>query len=436
MDYFDFHAHIVLKQVFADQPNIDTIIYPTDIALIPALCTDLPTIIESQIHQSQLASFQDVVIVGAVLYGLESSLANAVIPLQKYLNPASQGKLSATLLADAAAVNYETFTEFVLDRVLSLYLAAPASFNLLSKTAFDSPLPINKVNIFFSVEGCHSLVDTINRVTPAQGYDPKEILSNLDILLGKVKIVAVNLTHLQQSSLCNHAFGMQLADPSPFYPTGNGLADDGRVVLQGLFDRGVGYDLKHMSWKTRQDLQTDIGAGKFSKVSLPMCTHAGFTGVAFKDWAGYISRKDPQFAGAPGVLYLEIAKTIQEDSDPSRPAPGFNMSTINLFNDDIEWIVRNGGMIGLSMDRRILGYVGVHDDHPTGIDQDSTLVVDREYFSEAEWAAFGIADNQIGTAVSEDSCVQLSDVVNGAGGRLRQMDGPAGCAGVRRGSFL
>jgi len=393
MDYFDFHAHIVLKQVFADQPNIDTIIYPTDIALIPALCTDLPTIIESQIHQSQLASFQDVVIVGAVLYGLESSLANAVIPLQKYLN-------------------------------------------LLSKTAFDSPLPINKVNIFFSVEGCHSLVDTINRVTPAQGYDPKEILSNLDILLGKVKIVAVNLTHLQQSSLCNHAFGMQLADPSPFYPTGNGLADDGRVVLQGLFDRGVGYDLKHMSWKTRQDLQTDIGAGKFSNVSLPMCTHAGFTGVAFKDWAGYISRKDPQFAGAPGVLYLEIAKTIQEDSDPSRPAPGFNMSTINLFNDDIEWIVRNGGMIGLSMDRRILGYVGVHDDHPTGIDQDSTLVVDREYFSEAEWAAFGIADNQIGMAVSEDSCVQLSDVVNGAGGRLRQMDGPAGCAGVRRGSFL
>jgi len=419
MQYFDFHAHIVLKQVFQDKPNIDTIIYASDVSLIPELCSDLPYIIESQIHQSQLASFHDEVIVGAVLHGLESFLAAGVIPLQKNLRQASRYKLSVPLLQAVAAPTYKTFSDFVVTRILDLYLQAKASFNILGPGSFGAPLPTNKVNIFFSVEGCHSLANTVNRATSTQGYDPKEILANLDILLGQVKILTANLTHLQQSNLCNHAFGMQLTDPSPFYPMGNGLTDDGRQVLQGLFDRHVGVDLKHMSYKTRQDLRSDIAAGKFRNVPPPMCTHAGFTGIAFKDWPAYIHRKKQV---TPGVLYLEIAKTIQLANGPARPAPGFNMSTINLFNDDIEWIVRNGGMIGLSMDRRILGFVGRHDNRPTGIDQDATLVIDMEYVSSAEWLAFGIPDDQLGKAISGDSCVQLSDVEAGSEASIPERD--------------
>jgi hypothetical protein len=67
-------------------------------------------------------------------------------------------------------------------------------------------------------------------------------------------------------------------------------------------------------------------------------------------------------------------------------------------------------MIGLSMDRRILGFVGRFDDRPTGIDQDSPRVVDKEYFSKAEWAALDIADSRIGVAVDDEDCVQMDDV--------------------------
>src|SRR5580693_5141101 len=116
MTYFDFHAHIILKQLFEDSPNIDTLIYPTDVSLLPEICSDLPYIIESQIHQSQLASFRDQVIVGAVLYGLESELAAAVIPLQKYLKPDSRQKLSVKLLQAVAAPGYRTFDAFVVAR--------------------------------------------------------------------------------------------------------------------------------------------------------------------------------------------------------------------------------------------------------------------------------------------------------------------------------
>jgi microsomal dipeptidase-like Zn-dependent dipeptidase len=419
MTYFDFHAHIILKQLFEDSPNIDTLIYSSDVSLLPAICSDLPYIIESQIHQSQLASFRDQVIVGAVLYGLESELAAAVIPLQTYLKPDSRQKLSVALLQAVAAAGYQTFDAFVVGRTLNLYLQAAATFNVLTKDNVGSALPTNKVNVFFSVEGCHSLVNSINRATATTGYDPAEVLSNLDTLLGKVRVFTVNLTHLQQSNLCNHAFGMQLASPAPFYPTGNGLTDAGRAVVQGLFKRWVGIDLKHMSCKTRQDLRAEVQAGKYQNPLPPMCTHAGFTGVGLQDWPGYISLKKPV---APGVLYLEVAKTIQVQNNPDSPAPGFNMATINLFNEDIVWIVQSGGMIGLSMDRRILGFVSRFDDQPTGLNPDATLVVDKEYFSTAEWVALGIADGQLGKAITEEGCVQLSAVEAGSEGDIPTRD--------------
>ena len=423
MQYFDFHAHIVFKQLFEDDPNIDSLIYSSDVRTIPQICTDLPNIVESQIHQSQLAAIRDEVIVGAVLYGMESALADAVIPLQSYLRPESQAKLSVNLLKAIAQPDYRTFDEFVNSRTLDRYLEDITSFNVLTKASFQGALPTNKVNIFFSVEGCHSFANSTNRATATQGYDPAEIVANLDILLNKgIRIMTVNLTHLQQSNLCNHAFGMQLADPSAFYPTGNGLTDAGRTVAQQLFNRGISVDLKHMSCFSRQNLRMEMQAGKYSDPRPIMCTHAGFTGVALKDWPGFISRKEPVDGSNPAVLYLEVAKTIAPANGIGRPSPGFNMSTINLFNEEIEWIVRSGGMIGLSMDRRILGFVGPHDDRPTGIDQDSTLVVDREYFSLAEWASLQIANAQIGTAVSGDTCVLVSDLEDGAEGDIPSRD--------------
>ena len=81
------------------------------------------------------------------------------------------------------------------------------------------------------------MVDRPNFCDAANKYSPTEILGNLDKVQEKARIIAVNLTHLQQSNLCNHAFGMQIADGSDFFPNGNGLTNDGRKVAKGLFDR-------------------------------------------------------------------------------------------------------------------------------------------------------------------------------------------------------
>jgi microsomal dipeptidase-like Zn-dependent dipeptidase len=65
---------------------------------------------------------------------------------------------------------------------------------------------------------------------------------------------------------------MQLARVIPFIPTGNGMQDDGRKVIQGLFSRGICVDVKHMSYKSRLDLMTEIDAGNFQNVQ-PLYVH-------------------------------------------------------------------------------------------------------------------------------------------------------------------
>ncbi len=132
MKFFDFHSHPVLKQLFNDNPNIDSLIYRSDVATLPALCSDLPTIIESQTHQSQLADFQDEVIIGAALYSVESYVAKAVIPLRKYLKQNSQFKLSQKVLEDAKDNSMKPFKDFLMDRTLKKYLQSP-SYNVLTK---------------------------------------------------------------------------------------------------------------------------------------------------------------------------------------------------------------------------------------------------------------------------------------------------------------
>jgi hypothetical protein len=144
MKYFDFHCHPVLKQLFSDDPNIDSFIYRSDVAGLPRACSDLPSIIETQTHQSQLAEFNDEVIVGAVLYSVERNVAETVIPLRSFLKKASQFKLSEKLLQDIVQNNNKPFSDFLMKRTLNEYLEASSSFHILTEESFKSALPKNK----------------------------------------------------------------------------------------------------------------------------------------------------------------------------------------------------------------------------------------------------------------------------------------------------
>lgn len=419
MRFFDFHCHPILKQLFSDSPNIDSLIYKSDVAFLPKFMSDLPNIIESQIHQSQLAQMNEEVVVGAVLYSPERHVAKAVIPLIPYLKASSRYKLSKTLLEKIEKNEYKAFSDFLMNRTLQPYIDAKTSFNILTKESFKTGLPKNKVNVFFTIEGCHSLTDENNFCDATHRYDPATILKNLNKILEKVSVLAVNITHLQQSSLCNQAFGMQISNSTDFLPAGNGLENDGRKVIQGLFDRKICVDVKHMSYKSRKDLMTEMEGGKFKNKQPLLCTHAGFTGTSFKNWAGFIQVKRP----VSGSIYVELTKPFFPKNRPTRPGfPAFNLSTINLFDEEIAWIVKNGGMIGISLDRRILGYVDRFDEKITGEDPANARIIDKEYFSKTEWAALGIKNQEIGKNINDDDFLTLSELEEATEESIPQRD--------------
>ena len=407
MRFFDFHCHPILKQLFNDSPNIDSLIYKNDVAFIPKFLSDLPNIIESQLHQSQLAQFNEEVVVGAVLYSPERYVAKAVIPLIPYLKASSRYKLSKNLLEKIEQNQNKAFSDFLMNRTLQPYIEASRSFNILTKDSFKIGLPKNKVNVFFIIEGCHSLVDENNYCDANHRYNPDSILKNIDKVLAKVKVLAVNITHLQQSSLCNHAFGMQLSNSTDFLPTGNGFENEGRKVVQGLFDRKICVDVKHMSYQSRKDIMAEMEAGKFKNKQPLVCTHAGFIGTNFKNWPGYMQVKKT----VSGAIYVEHTKPFFPENNPRKPGfPTFNLSTINLFDEEIAWIVKNNGVIGISLDRRILGYVDRYDENPTGQNAMGDRIVDKEYFSKTEWLALGIKNQDIGKKINDDNCLTLAEL--------------------------
>lgn len=408
MDYFDFHTHIVFKQVFAKNPNINSFITAKDVNKIADLCSDLSNIISSQIHQADLANFDGKVITGVVLYGLESYLANTVKDMRTLLKTSSRHKLDFDLLTNIVTNQEKAFSDFTMKRTLQCYLDATETFNVLKPEDFENGNMPNKVNVFFVVEGCHSLVDSVNKYEGATKFPPDEILANLDILSKKVPVISVNPTHMQQSNLCNHAFGMQMAKPDLFFPRESGLTDDGRKVIQGLFNKGICPDLKHMSIKSRRDLMTDLKNNFYDNPQPLLCTHAAFTGIYFRDWPKLIHKQELYH----GAYYLEIAKSKQTRFEGQEPDfnPTFNTSTINLFDEEIAEIVKSGGIIGLSMDRRILGYLDYFDDNFSDVHDDDAFVVDKEYFSVQEWEDLGLNNKPLGNGINEEDCLTLKEL--------------------------
>jgi microsomal dipeptidase-like Zn-dependent dipeptidase len=382
MPFFDFHIHPALKSLFSggSAQNGYTALSPwtsIDQSKIPFLlnwCSDFQYILATQGNLEQLAD-TGVNLICVALYMPEMDMLKASL-----IQDATKGSLKVYLDANRLTelINGNPFQILINQQWVTLTNATVfgikgKSLKPLNDSKDFAPLDTNTIQAVFSVEGCHTLSSKL------QTFDLTDILGNLDKLRAMAKVISLNLTHMEQSPICNHAFGMQFLSDDGFKPTGFGISEAGVQIIQHCYQNHIMIDLKHMSLGARQQLYLLRQNAAYVPIAQPLiCTHAGFTGISWADIHKYVFQERPF---SKGYTVLWQGKPVGYGNEPR---PSFNASSINLYDEDILEILRSGGMIGLSMDQRILGFqeyeneVNGRDDYP----------METEYISNQERSVF------------------------------------------------
>jgi microsomal dipeptidase-like Zn-dependent dipeptidase len=354
MPFFDFHIHPVLKSQFSEQTATTNKFSPweklrkQDIPFLLRWCTEFQYILASQSNLSQLV-VNDCNLICAVLYISERGMIdNGLIrgaargSLSRYIQEARIDKIIngnpyQLLINDDLKTLTDAIQFNVTDRRVKL---------INSRNDYDEN-DSNTVHVVFTLEGCHSLCDKLNR------FNKATILANLDDLRSRVRLLSVNPTHIEQSPLCNHAFAMPHMNNEVFMPTGNRISNDGIDIIRHCYNNEILVDVKHMSIAARLHLYQLRNFGAFNPINPPIvCTHAGFTGISVNQIPDYIC----DYSRPSGKPYTKIFHGKPTRYGGGFARPSFNPCSINLYDEDILEIINSGGMIGLSLDKRILGY--------------------------------------------------------------------------------
>jgi len=221
--------------------------------------------------------------------------------------------------------------------------------------AFQGP------QLVMNVEGGHSFY---NQPGLGDAQDIHSIISNLESFKTNPdapRIFYLTLSHLCQNMFANHAFGMKLINNPQFKPSGNGVTAEGKLFIDALLSTTNGYrilvDVKHMSAQSRKDYyQHNNGRAPI------LASHVGFTNLSWNEAMYLKSAMDSEglFLNERGERHDGSKSVNMHNQYPwVRGHSQFvhhNPWTINLFKEEIPIIMNSGGLIGVSLDQRILGF--------------------------------------------------------------------------------
>lgn len=395
MPYFDFHVHPTLKCMFSED-NSDLGLKKLspwqsldlhNVECVIRMCTDFPFILQSQTNLAQLLQAPGSLICAAIYMPEKAMTKDRLVNMQ-----AQKTKLGIYLQPDRLnKINNDeipVYPDMIMEDIEQVLLN-PTRFGItdkklipLTKEVVYDETSTNTVYVVFSIEGLHSLLPKLDPVNASKDV----ILKNLDELAAKYPIVSLNITHLQQYPFCNHAYGVLFLDKNDFIPTHNRLTSDGVDIVQHCYEKNILIDIKHESLAARRMLIEDIRTrDEFRPILQPLvCTHAGFAGIGYDEMGDYMALKivnDPV-----QCAYIVWGKPRMYST--AVQAISFNPSSINLYDDDIIAILKSGGMIGLNMDKRILGYSSPTEHEFPDMQWPDDLCWEEEYVSLQETDCF------------------------------------------------
>jgi microsomal dipeptidase-like Zn-dependent dipeptidase len=394
MPFFDFHCHPGIKPQFSKPDEKPTPWEFLDAKL--AVFKDAKIsinklfneVLNSQSNLTQLTE-SGVKLIGIILHAPEQAIGK-VLSAKKIVNKGSVNLINKDQLAFiASGIHGYELINTELDWLLNAPAPTGKKFKIINKAAeFNDTAPDTVYGVII-IEGLHCF---FNSPDNDSAFD-----QNFNDFTNNHTVLAINLCHMQQNKFCNHAFGIQLFDPKPFFPVERGITDRGQEVIDMMVAKNILVDVKHMSLLARKQLYVNFNENGGDDFKQPIiCTHAGTTGISMSDCAKYLLKKPQEFADVYKLAYLKPKSRHDEETY-------HNCSSINLYDEDIQFILRSGGIIGLSFDQRILGFADEN------VLTNVTTPHDVEYISKQEAASFLGPNPQTLPLWTDDSKVWTSE---------------------------
>ncbi len=223
----------------------------------------------------------------------------------------------------------------------------------------------------FSVEGAHNFSDAKIRDTAA-ATDPEKCYREIQDDPDNVDLFSINLVHLSEipeQHMCGFAQALngtaQIAFRSEdFIPkSGFGISDKGKDFIRTVFlhSHPSLIDIKHMSVFSRHkfyQFREELGAEHTETLRLPIISsHTGLTFSSIKDFLEQKNyRSTFRYVQGKTICEIQAKNQVIGKTDFLLNNKLFgNPWTINLFDEEILEIMKSNGLIGISMDQRILG---------------------------------------------------------------------------------
>jgi hypothetical protein len=409
MPFFDFHCHPGMKSRLAPAGQEPTpwqtikvqleILHSIKINISPMFADALDS--QASLHQLWRGNVN---LIGLIVHSIESKVAGQLLSKGIVRNGKIQQLDPGKIQLSAAGDSYYGIIRDELKR-LTDNAVAPASMGLPAGTKLKfirsmeeyDRNDLNTIHAILILEGSQNLFNN-----PAAPDFKEQFFNNLDDLSKSFRIFAMNTCHFQQQLIANHAFGMQFLDNEPFYPTGHGITAWGRDVILELYKRNILIDIKHMGLVSRQNL---YDMRKLENVQQPLiCSHAGVTGISVRERLDYFYHEPPEDEGT--VWKVQFLKKWGHINDTA-----YNMSSIGLYDEDIIEVLRSKGMIGISLDQRILGFPA---DEPLRY-KEGIYPTDLDYISKLEAVEFFMnrPPDQCGPREEDnDEVMNFDDAVN------------------------
>jgi microsomal dipeptidase-like Zn-dependent dipeptidase len=406
---FDLHFHLLLKHYLGQHPN------GQDLGLDDKLQTKGVTKVindvlggafDSQSSPHQVGQSQLYLGVSAIL-SLEHAFANRVLQVLGHdlsrLLPIKQ-----QLFRQIKAGELTYYQEFINQTNQHLQQAADlaaryhieflhrAHWQGKTREEISQALTTGtKRYLAFSIEGGHNLSDvpirqeTLSR-NPEQRLKAIQDRTDVDFLY----LSLCHLSFIPEQPLGGFAQGVNKLSrvafsSEDFMPkNGLGLTEAGKKVIRQALThkaRPILIDVKHMSLYTRlhyYQYRDELALKYPATRRLPVIsTHTGFT---FYTLAEYLEHK-PFRSESSTEAGLPVSRIAPENRRIGRTNDLFNKRlfcnswTINLFDEEIAEIMESGGMIGLSLDQRILGVSN------PALDSIRDKYFEPEYIARPEW---------------------------------------------------